>query len=428
MRIMSKNCSCLFIWTLITLLLAACGNKSSTTVTSTTSPSVYYSHSVAFKSSALYSWGANTYGQLGNADTTGATRLSPLPVSTTLTNVAGVSAGGTHTLAFTSGGAVYAWGNNGFGQLGNGSTIISFSPVQVQLTVAPVSYLLNVTSVAAGGSHSLALQSGTVWAWGDNTYGQLGDASYTNRPTAVQVQGPSTGAPLTQVTKIAAGGGHSLAIAGLDPNSPAYAWGNNGFGQLGQQSSSTTNSSLALPVTQAVGAATLYNVTDIAAGGSHSLFLTSDGTVWACGYNALGQLGDGTTTDGKSGVVQVKGLTGVFSQVAAGLDHSLALKSDGTVWAWGYNFSGQLGNGATLASITPVTAPVQVKKFDGNILTGVTKIIAIGNHSLAVDSSGHLWAWGENTFGQLGNGTSTSSSLAIEVNNFTTGSADLYHP
>jgi YD repeat-containing protein len=425
MRIMSKNCSCLFIWTLITLLLAACGNKSST-VTSTTAPSVFYSHSVAFKSSALYSWGANTYGQLGNADTTGATQLSPLPVSTTLTNVAGVSAGGTHTLAFTSGGAVYAWGNNGFGQLGNGLTVISFLPVQVQLTVPAGSFLLDVTAVAAGGSHSLALQSGTVWAWGDNTYGQLGDATYSNRPTAVQAQDKGTGAPLTQVTKIAAGGGHSLAIAGLDPNSPAYAWGYNGFGQLGQQSSSTTNSSLALPVTQAAGAATLYNVTDIAAGGSHSLFLTSDGTVWACGYNALGQLGDTTTTDGKSGVVQVKGLTGVFSQVAAGLDHSLALKSDGTVWAWGYNFSGQLGNGAALASITPVTAPVQVMINANTPLNGVTKIIAIGNHSLAV-TGGQIYAWGENTFGQLGLGDSTNRNYATPVPILNSG-ADLYHP
>ena len=285
-------------------------------------------------------------------------------------------------------------------------------------------------------------------AWGDNQFGQLGNSlgtlpvtpSLTPVPVLYQVSGSS----LPQVTKIAAGGDHSLAIAGPTPNGTAYAWGNNVAGQLGQQSnpafgifSTSTNRLTAAQVTKKADGSILSNVIDIAAGGSHSLFLTGDGVVWACGYNALGQLGQGLTSlgvpdikDQNRGVVPVIGLTGVFSQVAAGLAHSLALRpSDGTVWAWGYNFSGQLGNGAF--SSTPVATPSQVKVDATHFLTGVTKIVAIGTHSLAVDSSGQLWVWGDNISGQLGNGTSgfsTNSNLAIKVSNPTTTGWGLYHP
>jgi alpha-tubulin suppressor-like RCC1 family protein len=441
---MLKNCLYLFVWMFISALMTACGNKNPTAITSTTAPSVFYSHSVAFKDNNLYAWGANSYGQLGNNDPNHGTLLLPIQVAT-IANVVGVSAGGTHTLVFKSDGTVWTCGNNGFGQLGNGTTLISLLPVQVQ-TIVPVgsnpAFLSNATAVAAGGNHSLALQSsGTVWTWGNNTYGQLGDTTNNARLTAVQVQDPATGAPLTQVTKIAAGGSHSLAIAGLVANRPAFAWGYNGFGQLGQQSnpgfgnlSTSTNRLSAVQVTKADGTI-LLNVTDIAAGGSHSLFIVSDSvtaaTLWVCGYNFLGQLGDGTTTDRNRGVVQVdlSGVPGVPFQVAAGLDHSLLLMKDGSVWAWGDNFSGQLGNGAALASITPVKTPVPVLKgpSPGTPLTDIVKIVAIGNHSLAVDKNGQLWAWGDNTFGQLGNGTGTSSSFAIQASNLTTNS-DLYHP
>ena len=429
----------LALWVLLMVLLAACGNKNST-LTSSTNPSAAYYHSVAFRNYTTFTWGANSYGQLGNGDNTGATQLSPiqvLPIHVSLTRVAGISAGGTHTLAFTSGGNVWSWGNNGFGQLGNNSTAVSSTPVQIS------SLGTTTTAVAAGWGHSLALQSdGMVWAWGDNEFGQLGNTSgpvpvVTPSSIPVQVLNP-LGSNLTLVTKIAAGGGHSLALAGLEPSKPVYAWGYNSNGQLGQQSnpgfanlSTSTNRYSAVEVTKADGTI-LSNVTDIAAGGAHSLFLDSGGNVlWACGSNFYGQLGvgvSGDTKDRNRGVVQVVGLTGIFSQVAAGSAHSLALRqSDGTVWAWGYNLFGQLGNGAALGSSSPVNTPFQVKKSDGNYLTGVTKIVAIGNHSLAVDINGQLWAWGENTFGELGLGDSTNRNLATQVPRFSSG-ADLYHP
>ncbi|MGA2150632.1 MAG: hypothetical protein ABSG48_00515 [Geobacteraceae bacterium] len=431
----------LALWVLLMVLLAACGNKNST-LTSSSNPGNGYYHSVAFRNYTTFTWGANSYGQLGNGDNTGVSQLSPihvLPIQVSLTRVAGISAGGTHTLAFTSGGNVWSWGNNGFGQLGNNSTTASSTPVQIS------SLGTTTTAVSAGWAYSLALQSdGTVWAWGDNEFGQLGNTTgpvpVTPSLIPVQVLNP-LGSNLTLVTKIAAGGGHSLALAGLEGNKPVYAWGYNSNGQLGQQSnprfgnlSTSSNSNSAVEVTKADGTI-LSNVTDIAAGGSHSLFIVNDGvnpaTVWACGSNFYGQLGvgvSGDTKDRNRGVVQVVALTGIFSQVAAGSAHSLALRqSDGTVWAWGYNVFGQLGNGAALGSSSPVNTPFQVKMSNGSFLTGVTKIVAIGNHSLAVDINGQLWAWGENTFGELGLGDTTNRNLATQVPRFSSR-ADLYHP
>ena len=456
-----KYCHILTI-IVLTSLVAACGSKSNTT-TSSTSPSVFYSHSVALRNNTTLAWGANTYGQLGNGDSTGVNQYVPVPV--TMTNVTGVmigvSAGETHTLGFTDAGNVYAWGNNGFGQLGDNSNTIRWAPIQVYSdpTTTPVTYLTGVLAVSAGGSHSLAIGSGNiVWAWGDNTYGQLGDTSLAtaSRLFAGQVK-DSANAPFAQVYGISAGARHSLAIVGKDANGrangTAFTWGYNASGQLGRQPDATfgnlstsTNSNVPVQVvirdasTNPASYTALQNVTAIAAGGVHSLFLLADGTVWACGYNALGQLGVGDTIDRRHGVVHVltdvnnAAFTGIGA-VAAGLDHSLALRpSDGSVWAWGFNKFGQLGNGVQNAAFTPTAKPVQVHTNEtGNPpLLGIVKIVAIGHHSLAVDISGKLWAWGENTRGQLGIAAndSTNQYYATPVSGFVpvTGRYDLYIP
>lgn len=419
--------------------LTACGG-SNTTVTSTTAPGVFYAHSVAFRNSTTFAWGSNAYGQLG--DGTGTQRNTPVAVAG-LANIGitGFSAGGTHTLAFKNNSSAYAWGNNGFGQLGNNSVTASTTPVQVlkyfpvgSTSTAPLSH---VTAISAGGEHSLAIvndtpanpDAATVWAWGSNYYGQLGDYTLTSRAAAVPVQDPVAGSILTGVTQVSAGGSHNLA---LRTNGTVSSWGYNGFGQLGGVFSniSTLNRSYAGTVYKSGGATTLGNVIAIAAGGSHSLFALNDGSVWGCGYNLLGQVGDGTTTDQTRGVVQVPNFSTGFSIVpagyivlAAGADHSLALKSDGTVWGWGFNFYGQLGNGATLNSNTPVTTPVEVLTPPGTPLDHVTQVFAIGNHSIAVrknPSTGktEVYAWGDNTFGQLGNnaaGAGTNSAYAILI-------------
>ena len=285
-----------------------------------------------------------------------------------------------------------AWGYNSYYQLGDGTTTNRNTPV-------PVSNLRGVVAVA-GSDHSLALaDDGTVWAWGDNSYGQLGDGTHDYRYTPVPVSG------LSNVIAIAAGAYHSLAVTA---DGSVWAWGNNGSGQLGNGSYNDSNT----PV-QVSG---LTGVVAIAAGYYHSLALKSDGSVWAWGYNSYYQLGDGTYTT-RYTPVQVKGpggtgtLGGVVA-IAAGTYHSLALKSDGSVWAWGYNSSGQLGNGTTNYSFTPV----QVSGPGGTgTLDGVVAIAAGYYHSLALKSDGTVWAWGNNSNGQLGEGTATNYNTPVQV-------------
>jgi alpha-tubulin suppressor-like RCC1 family protein len=442
MRKIVRKCSKILAGVLLTVLLAACGSKKDeTTATSSMDPAVFYSHSVAISSSTrrIYSWGVNTYGQLGSGVTTARSTPAKVKIVDDDGNAIvmnGVSAGGTHTLAF--GGVddpVYAWGNNGFGQLGdNNLTIASTNPVKVRYkngTTHPP--LTGITAVAAGGNHSLALDSnGTVWAWGSNLQGQLGLGEVT--PKIGQLIFAEQVTSLVNITRIAAGGSHSLAMSS---DGTVWSWGLNRFGQLGQGLPDTKIRTPAM-VVNAAGTGNLTDVIHIAAGGSHSLFVTSDGNVWACGLNIFGQLGDGDETlKRKDAVVKVLKdkdpdiqLTGAIA-IAAGLDHSLAIINDGsgtkgTVWAWGSNDFGQLGNQKNFNTNTAVTIPVQVKKEDGTALENVTKIVAIGNHSLAVDSSGQLWAWGDNTYGQLGNSKTTNRAHVIRITGIP--NPDLYMP
>jgi RHS repeat-associated protein len=286
-----------------------------------------------------------------------------------------LAGGENHSLARADGKA-YAWGDNTFGQLGNSTVTGSKVPVAI-------TGLGGVSAVAAGAEHSLALETdGTVWAWGANTQGQLGNGTTTNASTPIQVHG------LTNATAIAAGATslHSLA---LQADGTVRAWGDNHFGQLGNNT--TTNATTPVQVSNLTG------IQAIAAGGLHSLALTSTGTVYAWGAGLQGQLGDNSVTQ-ENTPIQVSNLTGVIA-IAAGDQHSLALKSNGTVWAWGANTLGQLGNGATGNS----GLPVQV--------TGLTNIIAIAagkDQSLALKRDGTVWAWGNDTFGQLGNNTTTA--------------------
>jgi alpha-tubulin suppressor-like RCC1 family protein len=277
--------------------------------------------------------------------------------------------------------AVWGWGYNGNGQLGDGTTTNRSTPVQA-------SGLTDVTTIAAGWNQTLALKSdGTVWAWGINTYGQVGDGTLVERHTPVQVSG------LGSVTAIAAGGYHSLA---LKSDGSVWAWGWNVGGAIGD--GTTINRSTPVQVSA------LSGVTAIAAGAYHSLARKSDGTVWIWGMNQYGQLGDGTTT-GRALPVQVSGLTGV-SAIAASVYQNLALKSDGTVRAWGYNGNGQLGDGTIINRATPV-------QVSG--LTDATALSAGFYHSLALKNNGTVWAWGSNELGQLGDGTGISHLTPVQV-------------
>jgi alpha-tubulin suppressor-like RCC1 family protein len=312
----------------------------------------------------------------------------------------------THSIFLTPDGQVYACGFNGYGQLGDGTTIDKNYPVQVKIDANTP--LTDIISYSAGGNHSLFLKrDGTVYACGLNSRGQLGDGTTTNRSFAVQVKLTSS-TFLTDITAISTGVFHSLF---LKTNGTVYACGFNGIGQLGHGTTTNIN----LPVQVKLDENTfLTDISAISGGYYHSLFLKSDGTVYACGYNYRGQLGDGTTTD-RSFAVQVKltsttFLTGITS-VSAGVFHSLFLKSNETVYSCGYNYRGELGDGTT----TSRNLAVQVKLDENTFLTDITAISGGGIHSLFLKNNGEVYACGWNELAQLGDGTITSRSFAVQV-------------
>ena len=337
------------------------------------------SHSLALDSSGhLWAWGDNWYGQLGDGTTT--RRHAPVEITPdrTYTTVAAI---GSHSLALDSTGHLWAWGANWYGQLGDGTTTDRHAPVAI---TPERTYAM----VATGGIYSLALDStGHLWAWGDNSNGQLGDGTTTERHAPVAIT------PDRTYTTIATGFRHSLA---LDSTGHLWAWGYNGYGQLGD--GTTTDRSAPVAITPD----RTYPM--VAAGAFYSLALDSSGHLWAWGDNSNGQLGDGTATERHAPVASTPYRT--YAMVAAGKYHSLALDSSGHLWAWGANWIGQLGNGTT----TDRSAPVAITPD-----RTYTTVSTIEFSSLALDSTGHLWAWGANWAGQLGDGTTTDRHAPVAV-------------
>jgi alpha-tubulin suppressor-like RCC1 family protein len=328
--------------------------------------------------SAAVSWGDNENGELGNGSTTASATYAG--VSGLSSGVAQVSAGFDNSMALTTAGTVWTWGDAV--ALGTGSTADSAVPVQVP-------GLAGITQIAAGPGFGfdLALRSdGTVWGWGLNILGQLGDGNTALARTPVQVTG------LTGVTQIAAGDGFSLA---LRSDGTVWAWGWNRNGVLGD--GTPTASASDVPV-QVPG---LSNVIQIAAGYTSAMAVRVQArrgsvvrTVWTWGANSFGELGDGTTTDSAT-PVEVFGINvPAVTAISAGRGFSMVLGSDGSVWGWGLNSDGELGNGTTASELRPA-----------EILDGaVTGISAGYSHALALLRGGSVLAWGTGLFG-----TGTSS-------------------
>jgi RHS repeat-associated protein len=344
-------------------------------------------HSIAVRGDGtVWAWGNNSYGQLGTGNTTSST--TPIQVNG-LSGASGVAAGDYHSLSLKGDGTVWAWGYNAYGQLGNGTTSNSTKPVQV-------SGLSGATGIAAGNYHSLVLKAdGTVWDWGLNNAGQLGNGTATGSTKPVQVSN------LSGVVAVAAGGmpgyaGHSLALKG---DGTVWAWGYNKHGQLGNGSTAAS--------TVPVQVKNLSAVIAIAANGDNSYALKSDGTVWAWGDAGYGQLGN-TSVIGSISSVPVKVNISGVAKIGAGATHVLAIESDGSAWAWGNNNTGQLGDGGSCGKTC--TNPVQVSG-----LSGAAFVTGGYVHSLAAKTDGSAWAWGSNTYGQLGNGTTTVATKPVPV-------------
>ncbi len=294
------------------------------------------------------------------------------PTSTrTIARISGVpvalGVGSQHALVVTADGGVWSLGDNTWGQLGP-RTVSSGDatlPAQIQ-------GLSNIVSAAAGGGHSVALDSeGNVWTWGRNDHGQLGVGTISP-----QLEVPTKLVGLDDVVTVAAGENYTLA---LRADGTVWAWGDDEHGQLG-------NGQAGGMVAAPVQVAALSDVTSLAAGSDHGLALKSDGTVWAWGDNTAGKLGDGGSEALSAQPVEVAGLEKVVG-IAAGQGHSLALEADGSVMAWGANQAGQLGTDDNLAHATPVLVPG---------LSQVDRIGAGALHSLAARTAdGAIWAWGD---------------------------------
>ena len=318
---------------------------------------------LAAATSYLKGWGRNDYGQAN---------WQPFAAP----NISKVAAGGNAcTFFIRADGSLWAVGYNNYGQLGDGTTTSRTGPIQVAT---------EVTEVATGGSHSMFIKSdGSLWAMGLNTSGQLGDTTTTNRSTPVQVA--------SGVSKVACGAEHSLYVT---TDGKLFAMGRNSEGQLGD----TTATARSTPVEIATG------VARAAAGMYHSLYVTTGGTLFTMGYNNSGQLGNNSTTNRSTpfevttGVAQASGSTGDDQ------GHSVFVKTDGSLWAMGRNTHGQLGNGSNTNSLIPVKI----------VESGVSQAHAGSLHTVFLKTDKTIWSMGYNNYSQLGDGTTNSRNIPAQ--------------
>ncbi|HVM13310.1 MAG TPA: RHS repeat-associated core domain-containing protein, partial [Egibacteraceae bacterium] len=352
-------------------------------------------HSAAVDSDGnVWTWGHNGYGQLGSGNTTD--RLVPAKLAN-LGGVVAVAASAYNTVALKADGTVWAWGANYAGQVGDGTTTQRSAPVQV---VGPpgTGPLTGIVAIASGASHSVALRNdGTVWTWGYNSNGQLGDGSTTDRPYADKVAG---------LSGVAAVAGAYTSSYALKSAGTVSAWGYNGLGNLGDGTTSERRTP--------VHVSGVSGVTSLSSGYFHVLAAKGDGSVVGWGYNGYGQIGDGTTTQ-RNTAVAVPALSAV-SSLSANSYFSLAARSDGTVATWGWNAYGQLASGNTTDAWSPQTRPSLAN----------TKGLAAGaNHALSLRPDASASGWGWNGPGTLGDGTTTQRNTPVPVSTYTQGTKPL---
>ncbi|RKG77780.1 RCC1 domain-containing protein [Corallococcus terminator] len=323
------------------------------------------------QSGTVWTWGNNQNGQAGDGTTIN--RTTPGQTQG-LSNIKVIKSGHDHTLALKGDGTVWAWGDNLDGQVGPNASFYQTTAIRVQ-------QLSDIKSIVATDHGSLALKrDGTVWGWGNH-----GTGTSISSPTRIQA--------LSDIIGIVARG----QFLALKRDGTVWGWGNNTYGQVGD--GTTTRRTVPVQIQGLAG------IIGLSAGPEHSLALKNDGTVWAWGRNSLGELGNGTTLDSLV-PMQTQGLTGVKS-VFFHDGASMALKHDGTMWSWGYNFAGQLGDGTT----TNRYLPVQVQGVIGITMA----LFAPGRNTFTRKTDGTIWAWGRNEWGGLGDGTKSSRRTPVMI-------------
>jgi alpha-tubulin suppressor-like RCC1 family protein len=371
----------------------------------------------------------------------GACSMTPVRVSG-LTGVTAIAAGAAHTCALLTNGTVQCWGLNTFGELGDGmstgpQTCTAGGTYGCSSVPVAVSGLTGVTAITAGHGHTCALLSGgTVECWGDNAYGELGNGSCTGPQQCSNTDGayacsttPIAVPGLSNVTAVAAGdeGTHTCALLS---GGSVKCWGSGELGALGNGMTAgpqtcSWGSFTYTTFTTPVAVSGLAGATSVAAGGDVSCALVSGGGVDCWGYNEGGQLGDGTATGPEkcdvvyacsTTPVAVTNLAAAATSVVTGGADTCVLLSGGTVECWGTNVQGGLGVGADAGTLQCdfgsqcSTIPVAV-----SVLTGVTSLAAGGDHTCALQANGTVWCWGNNTTGQLGNGAASTSPTPVRV-------------
>lgn len=374
----------------------------------------------ALSNGNVYCWGRGLEGQLGNSASSNT--IAPVPVTTSILNgqrMTNIAAGKYHMCAVNSGLAA-CWGQNTYGQLGraSGNTTSSNQPVQV----ATFSATLTPTQIAGGAQSTCAIADNIPLCWGDNSKGQLGDNTTTSRT----IPGAPTGSPQRSVapratvatdgfynksvTQIQVGGLFACGIA----NGAVYCWGDNTYGQVGDNTTTQRNLPTAVKATVSTDALYGKTINQIALGYDYACAL-SDGAAYCWGRNDAGQLGNGNTGTNSSVPVQVNGLLSgktVTGLLNGGYKHMCAI-ADGQAYCWGLNTSGQLGNGNTTSSNTPVLVNL------AGVLSGktVTQLVGGDLYTCAI-ANGRAYCWGDNTYGQLGTNDSSqaSSNIPYRVN------------
>ena len=351
-------------------------------------------HSVALTADGrVWSWGYNNSGQLG--DGTNTNRSLPVPISGVpeMSKIVEIGTGENFTLALDDNGILWGWGANSNRQISKDSTYRFLKPVRIELP-GPVSRF------ACGNTHALALgRDGKLWAWGTNYYGELGQAHNNTVNGFVEIVKP-TG--MQNVKTLAAGEYNSYAV---DVAGKMWAWGYNFYGELGD--GSNTNRFAPVPVDISNGVPAIKSIDS---GGNHALASGIDGSIWSWGLGNYGQLGRGSTSSSNKPVNVTTGLTDA-SAIAAGESHSLAVSPSGVVWAWGRSNRGQLGNNSTSTSNIPVqTSPV-------TDWSDILRVATRNDHNIAMKSDGSVWSWGYNYYGQLGLGDTNQRNEPVRLAN-----------